>query len=88
MFEVALKLISPDNTYYYNNLNVKMHYFTGVNARLKIVVESNKDKRKQLIEAALAEQKKALKLEEYAAYIYNELVILYSYKKDFLNALT
>ena len=86
MFEVALKLISPDNTYYYNNLKVKMHYFTGVNTRLKIVVEPDKVKRKQWIEAALAEQKKALKLEEYAAYIYNELGILYSYKKDFLKA--
>ncbi len=86
MFEVALKLISPDNTYYYNNLKVKMHYFSGVNARLKIVVESDKGKRKQWIEAALAEQKKALKLEEFAPYIYNEIGILYAYKKDFLKA--
>jgi tetratricopeptide (TPR) repeat protein len=86
MFEVALKLVSPDNIYYYNNLKVKLHYFSGVNARLKITVESDKDKRKQWIEAALAEQKKALKLEQYAPYIYNEIGILYSYKNDFLKA--
>ena len=81
MFEVALKLISPDNTYYYNNLRVKLHYFTGVTARLKIN-STEKDKQKQLIEAALAEQKKALALEEHAAYIYNELGVLYSLKNN------
>ena len=85
MFEVALKLISPDNTYYYNNLKVKLHYFTGVVARLKITV-TEKNKQKPLIEAALAEQKKALVLEEYAAYIYNEIGILYTYKNDIAEA--
>lgn len=86
MYEVALKLISPDKTYYYNNLQVKLHYFTGVVARLEIVVTADRDKRKQLIEAALFEQKKALALEVHAAYIYNELGILYTYKKDLLKA--
>lgn len=79
MFEVALKLIQPDNLYYTNNLKVKLHYFTGVACRLKIPISTNP---KLLIEKAFAEQKKALALEEYAAYIYNELGILYSYKKN------
>ena len=86
MFEVAVKLMSPDNTYYYNSLQVKLHYFTGVNARLKIVLESDKGKRKQLIEAALAEQNKALAIDENAACIYNELGILYSYKQNIIEA--
>ena len=79
MYKVALKLIPADNEYYYNMIRFKLHYFTGVAARLKIPLTKD---HKPLIEKALAEQKKALALEEYAAYIYNELGILYSYKKN------
>ncbi len=78
MFEVALKLTEPDN-YYYNIIRVKLHYFAGVALRLKIPLTRDQ---KPLIEKALAEQEKALRLEEYAPYIYNELGILYSYKKN------
>ena len=38
------------------------------------------------IEQALAEEKKALALEEYASYIYNELGILYQYKNKYATA--
>ncbi len=79
MYQVASKLIPPDNEYYYNMIRFKLHYFTGVAARLKIPLTENK---KPLIEKALAEQKKALAIEEFAAYIFNELGILYSYKKN------
>lgn len=78
MFEVAMKLTQPDN-YLYNVLEVKLHYFSGVAARLKIPTVEDP---KPLIEKALAEEKKALTLEEHAAYIYNELAILNMYKKN------
>ena len=78
MFEVAMKLTQPDN-YLYSVLEVKMHYFSGVAARLKIPTVENP---KPLMEKALAEQTKALALEEHAAYVYNELGILSLYKKE------
>ncbi len=78
MFAVALKLITPDN-YYYNILQVKLHYFTGVALRLKMPLTKNPA---PLIEQALAEQNKALALDDRAPQIYNELGILYSLKKE------
>ncbi|MDB5222799.1 MAG: tetratricopeptide repeat protein [Chitinophagaceae bacterium] len=82
MFAIALKLTQPDN-YLYRILEVKLHYFSGVAARLKIPTVQDP---KSLIEKAFAEQKKALALEEHAAYIYNELGILSLYKKDYATA--
>lgn len=87
MFEVALKLVTKDNDYYQNLIRVKLHYFTGVAARLKIPI-TVKEKQKALIDKAFAAQKKALAIEEHAAYIYNELGILYSYKKMYKDAET
>ena len=78
MFAVALKLTQPDN-FYYNIIKVKMHYFTGVSYRLKIPIVKNVD---SLITMALIEQEKALALEKNAPNIYNELGILYTYKKN------
>jgi tetratricopeptide (TPR) repeat protein len=60
-------------------LQVKLHYFSGVVQRLKIPTSENYD---SLINLAFAEQQKALALEEYAAYIYNELGILFMAKKQ------
>lgn len=79
MFDVALKLTQPDN-YLYNILQVKLHYFAGVAARLRIPTVADPT---PLIEKAFAEQNMALALEEHAAYIYNELGILHLYKKDY-----
>ncbi len=73
MFTIALKMIDPGNKELENLLKVKLHYFTGVAARLKS--STVKDSR-SLISLALSEQKKALALEVNAAYIYNELGIL------------
>ena len=81
MYAIALKLIPPDNKYYYTNIKIKLHYFTGVALRLKIPLTET-TKQAAIIEKALAEQKKALALEEYAAYIYNEIGILYNYKNN------
>ncbi len=78
ILSVALKL-TPPKEYYYNILQVKLHYFTGVAHRLKIPATDNYD---SLVNLAFAEQQKALALEEHAAYIYNELGILYMAKKQ------
>lgn len=78
MFATAMKLASPQ-TMLYHILEVKQHYFAGVAIRLKIPFEENP---LPLIEKALNEQQAAFKLEENAAYIQNELGILYKYKKQ------
>lgn len=82
MFEVALKLCGNDK-YYSTKAEVLLHYFTGLALRLKIPLTQNTG---PLIEQALDEQKKALALEEYAAYIYNELGVLYQYQKKIADA--
>lgn len=84
MFAVALKLCGNDK-YYSTKAEVFLHYFTGLALRLKIPLTENPG---PLIEQALIEQKKALALEEYAAYIYNELGVLYQYQKNFAEAET
>ena len=82
MFAAALKLSQGDE--YRSRISaIFLHYFTGVALRLKIPATANP---KPLIEQAFAEQKKALALEEYAAYIYNELGILYEYKQNYREA--
>lgn len=82
MFAVAFKLSQPDK-YYNTKAEVFLHYFSGLALRLKIPLTENPA---PLIEQALAEQKKALALEEYAAYIYNELGVLYQLKKNYNEA--
>ncbi len=82
MFEVAFKL-SKEEKYYNTKAEVFLHYFSGLALRLKIPLTENPA---PLIEKALDEQKKALALEEYAAYIYNELGNLYKYKNNFAEA--
>lgn len=78
MFAVALKLVEPQNRLY-QILKVKLHYFSGVTLRLKMPLVKNHS---GLLDSAFREQMAALKLEENAAYIYNELGILYRLKKD------
>ena len=82
MFEVAAKLSQSDK-YYQTKATVLLHYFTGLVIRLKIPLTENKV---PLIEQALAQQKSALALEEFSPYIYNELGVLYHYKKDYKKA--
>jgi len=76
MFSVALKLVQPQD-YLYRLLQIKLHYFSGVAARLKMPAVADPQ---SLIAFALAEQEKAFKLEENAAYILNELGTLYLIK--------
>lgn len=82
MFSVALKLSQGDK-YYSTKAAVFFHYFSGLALRLKIPVTEDPG---PLIEAAFAEQKKALELETYSACIYNELGVLYMAKKDYAQA--
>ncbi|MBI1343525.1 MAG: hypothetical protein GC171_11380 [Terrimonas sp.] len=76
MYQLALELTSPKN-YLYRALEVDQHYFAGVAARLRLPVSENPG---PLIEEAFQELQKALALEENAAYIYNELGLLYRLK--------
>jgi len=78
MFEVAIKLTKP-GSYLANVLEVKKHYFEAVALRLKIPTTS---KPLPLIDSSLDIQLKALEIEENAAYIHNELGVLYLLKND------
>lgn len=78
MFETARKLLTP-LSHLHHILQVKQHYFAGVSARLQMPLVTDPA---PLLEEALREQMKALALEKNAAYIHNELGILYRYKKD------
>lgn len=82
MFSVALKLVSPESQLNHI-LQVKLHYFTGVAARLKTPMVEDP---KPLLDVAMAEQQKAFQLEENAAYIQNELGILYQFRKEYATA--
>jgi hypothetical protein len=82
MFEVAHKLSQSDK-YYSTKAGIQLHYFSGLALRLKIPLSENPA---PLIEQALAEQKKALAMEAYAPYIYNELGVLYQFKNNLTEA--
>ncbi|MBL7767099.1 MAG: caspase family protein [Chitinophagaceae bacterium] len=78
MYSVALKLSKP-NTYIYRMLEVKKYYFTGLSLRLTAL-------KREEIDQAIVNQQKAVALLENAAYIQNELGILYKTTKDFAGA--
>jgi Tfp pilus assembly protein PilF len=84
MYDLAIKL-TETNDPFSQILKVNQLYFEGVAARIKIpLVEETKQK--QLIEIALVAEKKALALSDQAAYIHNELGILYKLKKEYNEA--
>lgn len=82
MFSVAAKLTAP-SAYMRKILEIKTQYFGGVAARIK--VPTVKDPRR-LIDTAMAYQQRALLLEPNAAYIHNELGVLYFLKDQFAAA--
>ncbi len=84
MFAIALKLTSPEN-HLHKALLVKQHYFSGVAMRLKLP-STEEAAQKQLVKAALAEEKMAYELERSAAYIQNELGTLYYLDGEFKTA--
>ncbi|HMK27207.1 MAG TPA: caspase family protein [Chitinophagaceae bacterium] len=84
MYKLALKL-TETNDPLSQILSVNQLYFEAVAARLKIPLV-NEARQKQLIEIALVAEKKALALSDQAAYIHNELGILYKLKKEYTEA--
>ncbi len=78
MYDIALKLTDPNNKRLIDALQIKRHYFAGVVARLKIPLTEHPE---ALIAEAFKEQRKALALEENAAYIFNEIGILHQVQK-------
>ena len=83
IFAIAIKLSSPGNIFFQNILKVKYHYFGAVAARVRIPLEENPA---SLLDTAWREIQAAVKLEDSASYIYNELGNIYDLKKDYLNA--
>jgi tetratricopeptide (TPR) repeat protein len=85
MYQLAMKLTDVENPLY-KILNVNHYYFTAVALRLKIPMVKEKQQ-KPLTDQAIVAIKKALAMEKDAAYIHNELGILYKAKKDYKAAL-
>lgn len=79
MLEVAYKLADKKSPLA-NIIEIKKHYFAGVALRLQIPRCTNAD---SLVNLAMAEQEKALSLEQNAAYIHNEMGMLLHYKKEY-----
>jgi tetratricopeptide (TPR) repeat protein len=78
MYEVALKLLPPGHLLQ-RPISISKNYFEGLLWRLKIpTVKNGTD---FLVKAFMAQQS-ALKLEPFAAYIHNELGILYVFKQN------
>lgn len=82
MFSVAAKLTAP-GAYMRKLLAIKAQYFGGVAIRVKVFKVKDAGK---LIDSAMAYQQRALLLEPNAAYIHNELGVLYLLKKNFAAA--
>lgn len=80
MYATAMKLTDSSNSLY-RILRFNQYYFSGVAARIKLPIVMPAEQ-KLLLDKAMAAQSKALQLEDNAAYIHNELGILYLYKKD------
>src|SRR5260370_29469296 len=84
MYKLGIKLTNK-NDLFSQILSVKQLCFEDVAARLKIPLV-DEARQKQLIEIALVAEKKALTLSDQAAYIHNELGILYKLKKEYTEA--
>lgn len=82
MLSIACKLSNP-NKPLYKTLQSKYHYFSGVVARIKTALFANPD---SLINVAFNEQFKADSFKNDAAYILNELGILYHGTKKYKEA--
>ena len=78
-FAMARKMVGVENPAMNSILEVKQYYFSGLLARLKSYTST---KAAALQTEALNWQQKALTLEKFGAYIYNELGILYQLKKN------
>ena len=82
MLRVALH-IAPTDDYLYPLLAVQEAYISGLADRLKIATTPNMS---ALLASAFKYQKKALKLEPYAAFIHNEMGNLHMLSKEYARA--
>ncbi len=82
MLDIAIKLLPKDH-YLIPSLEMQKEYLIGLTYRLKATLVEDYQ---GLIETALIHQTKALALSTEAAYIHNELGILYLIKKEKINA--
>jgi len=82
MLGLALKLIDTENPLY-KNLQVKRYYMQGVTCRLKMPLFENST---WLLDSSFKMQQKAYELEQYAAYINNEMGILHHDKLKYKQA--
>lgn len=84
MLAVALKLMDAEDPLY-KITRVNHLYLSGVAVRMKIPTVEWSFQNK-LVEQALQLQLKALALDDNAAYIQNELGVLYKFKKEYVKA--
>ncbi len=82
MLGLALKLTDAENPLY-KNLQVKRYYMQGVACRLKMPLFKNSN---WLLDSSFRMQQKAYELEPYAAYINQEMGILYHDKGSYKQA--
>ncbi len=84
LMQVAIS-ITPEDHYLYKILNINKHYLSGLEQRMQMAI--SKTGSDSLLQKAFVEQRQALQLEPYAAYIHNELGNLYMQKKNVDSAL-
>ena len=82
LYSFAMKLTPPES-FLFKILEVKYHYFMAIVARLSIPKSDAPD---ALVEKALYHIKKALEMEAYAAYLFNERGILQQLKGKYKEA--
>jgi tetratricopeptide (TPR) repeat protein len=82
MINIAIKLLPKDH-YLIPSLEMQKEYLSGLALRLKIPLTKDY---LPLIEKAQIHQEKALAIEPNAAFIHNELGIIYLFKKDYEKA--
>ena len=84
LLQNAMVLINEEN-YLHQIMKAKSLYFDGIATRLEVYQNPNTD---SLITEAISIQNKALAIDDKAAYVNNELGILYKIKKDLTTAET
>lgn len=82
MHQLGFSLLTTDNRLY-KEMEMQQAYLSGLIARLQMNSISNKD---SLLKTAFRFQYKALALDEGAAYVHNEMGILFAEKKQFDSA--
>lgn len=77
--------LTGTQSYFFSDLKSKAHYFHGLNLRMRADVEEDDPK---LLQEAMAEQEKALKLQMFAPHVYNEMGLIHSRLQQYPQAIT